>query len=51
MGKYLIIYYLMKMSSVIHDIDVNKMNFNTNFEEGVPENFLDFINPEILLLN
>lgn len=48
MGRYLIIYFLIKMSSVIHDIDVNKTNFNTVFEEGTPENFLNFINPETI---
>jgi hypothetical protein len=36
----------MKMSSVVHDIDVNMNNFNTEFEEGVLEGFLKTVNPD-----
>jgi hypothetical protein len=46
MGKYLVIYFLMKISSIVHDMNVNKVNFNTLFEEGSYEAFLKIINPE-----
>ncbi len=46
MGKYLVIYFLIKLSSVVHDIDVNKENFNTEFEQNSVEGFKEFINPE-----
>lgn len=46
MGNYLIIYFLIKMSSVVHDIDVNRGNFNIEFNNNSVNGFLHFVNPE-----
>ena len=44
MGNYLIIYFLIKLSSVVYDIDVNRNNFNTEFNSSSVEGFRSFIN-------
>lgn len=46
MGKNIVTYFLIKISSVLHDISVNKGNFNTEFDESAVNGLFRFINHE-----
>ena len=46
MGENILNYFLIKLSSVAHDISVNKENFNTDFSSSIFERLPEFLNIE-----